>query len=63
VCDKYIGELVAAVPELVVIKSPREMMGGMGNKQLEAVYNMLAHTNDYITEEVYDIIRKWALNR
>ena len=35
VCDKYVAELVAAVPELEVINRHGKNVGTMRNKQLE----------------------------
>jgi hypothetical protein len=54
---------VAAVPELVVINCAEEIVGGMGNKQLEAAYSKLEPTYKVITTDAYDIIRQWALDR
>jgi hypothetical protein len=62
-CDEHIDELVAAAPELVVINFRRKIVGSLRNKQLKAAYNKLARDCDRITDDGYDIIRQWALDR
>jgi ribosomal protein S24E len=59
---KYIAELVAAAPELVVINCQGKIVGGLRNKVLEALYNQKEPTYQ-IYERAYDIIRQWALDR
>jgi hypothetical protein len=63
VCDKYIAEILAAVPELVVINRQGKIVGGLRNKQLKAVCSNLEPDCDRITENLYTIIRQWALGR
>jgi hypothetical protein len=58
VCDKYIEELVAAVPELVVMNCEDKIVGGQSNKQLE---QNLGPDWDCNIEEVYEVIRQWAV--
>jgi hypothetical protein len=54
VCDKYIKELLAALPGLVVMKSWDVIVGAMRNKHLET-------TQKCCTSNVDGIITKWAL--
>jgi hypothetical protein len=63
VCGDYVADLVAAVPELIVLNCQRKIVGGLSNKQLEAVCSELEPDSGYITYDVYDIIRQWALDR
>jgi hypothetical protein len=63
VCGKDIAELMAALPELVVINRERKIVGELRDKHLEAVCSKLAPISDRVTTGVYDIIRQWALDR
>jgi hypothetical protein len=54
--NEYIEELVAAVPEVVVMNSCGYVVGGMTSKRLETAYKL----NPL---EGYIIIRQWALDR
>jgi hypothetical protein len=50
VCDKYVEELVAAVPELVVISCWGKVVGAMKNEHLES--------NNCCTSDAVDIMRQ-----
>jgi hypothetical protein len=71
VCDEYVAELMAAVPELVVINCSGEVVGGMGSKQLEAAYkcsksekyDIITNHYGYTPSVRYNIIRQWALDK
>jgi hypothetical protein len=54
--NEYIEELVAAVPEVVVINSCADVVGRMSSKKLETAYN-------WSPLEGYVKIRQWALDR
>jgi hypothetical protein len=54
VCDEHIEELVAAVPELVVINRLGDIVGAMSNKLQETIFG-------FSTEYAYVFIREWAL--
>jgi hypothetical protein len=56
VCDKYIEELVAAVPKLVVINHLGDIVGEMRNKQLES-------SDECFSVDAYTTVRQWALDR
>jgi Mor family transcriptional regulator len=60
---RYVAKILAAVPELVVINAGDKVVGGLRNKQLEAVWNMLAPDYNCVTKDVYNIIRQWAMDR
>jgi hypothetical protein len=55
VCDQYREELLAAVPELVVINRSSEITGAITNKLQNKIYKLS-------TEYAYVFIREWALN-
>jgi hypothetical protein len=63
VCNRYIEEAVATVPELVVINPLKELVGRLRNKQQERVYGKLIRNCQCITTHEYEIIRQWALGR
>ena len=43
VCDKYVAELVASAPELVVINCHGESVGAMSKKRLDSYLAMSIH--------------------
>jgi hypothetical protein len=56
VCDKYAEELLAAVPELVVISRSGYIVGAVSNKLRETICG-------FSIEYAYAVIRQWALDR
>jgi hypothetical protein len=61
--DEDIEELMASLPELVFIDIFGTIVGGLRDKQLAAVCSELDPDCDSITDDLYDIIRQWALDR
>jgi hypothetical protein len=63
VLDSYITEILAAVPQLVLINCEGDTVGGLRDKQLEAGCSAVAPDCDRDYGDLYDIIKQWKLDR
>jgi hypothetical protein len=58
---KYIADILAAIPDLAVIKCRGNVVGGPTNKQMKAVYSELLPGSIY--KDMYSTTRQFALDR
>jgi hypothetical protein len=60
-CDKYIEDILPAIPELVVVKCHGNIVGGPRKKLLEAVFNEMMPGGFPIDR--YSFIKQFSLDR